>query len=589
MKIFLIIILSYFSICCFAQSYNENIRINQIGYFTKAKKIAVITGEIAATDFYICSGNLSDTVYKGKLGPSIGSKHSSTVGRIADFSALSKKGSYVLLVPDLGHSQTFLIHHNTFSEAAKASLKAFYYQRVSSPLEETFAGKWHRSKGHPDTSVMIHPSAASAKRSAGTIVSSPGGWYDAGDYNKYVVNSGITTATLLSAYEDQQDYFKRLKLNIPESKNTLPDILDEVMINLRWMMTMQDPADGGVYHKCTNAKFDGMLMPGITKETRYLVQKSTAATLNFSAVMAQASRVFRNFKKELPGWSDSCMMAAKRAWTWAEQHPDMIYDQAKVNKEFEPDILTGAYGDGKLKDEFFWSASELYLTTRSDKYLTAILSNKPQDWTLPTWKNAELLGVYSLMKANSTPGTALRSLQDELKKIIMSMADNYVAYANQSAFHVPMGMQASDFVWGSNSNAANQSILLLKAYVLTKEVKYLDAAIDNADYMLGRNATGYCFLTGFGGKSPMHPHHRQSVADGIIEPVPGFLVGGPNPGRQDKCNYAYTETETSYTDDDCSYASNEIAINWNAPAAYVLNVIQAIQSVLFSPTKVGGK
>ena len=361
------------------------------------------------------------------------------------------------------------------------------------------------------------------------------------------------------------------------------------MINLRWMMTMQDPADGGVYHKCTNAKFDGMVMPGVTKETRYLVQKSTAAALNFSAVMAQAARVFRNFKKDLPGWSDSCMMAAKRAWTWAEKHPDIIYDQAKINKEFEPDILTGAYGDGKLKDEFFWSASELYLTTRSDNYLTAILSNKPQDWTLPTWKNAELLGVYSLMKINATPGTALRSLQDELKKIIMSMADNYVAYARQSAFHVPMGMQASDFVWGSNSNAANQSILLLKAYGLTKEVKYLDAAIDNADYMLGRNATGYCFLTGFGGKSPMHPHHRQSVADGIMEPVPGFLVGGPNPGRQDKCNYAYTETETSYTDDDCSYASNEIAINWNAPAAYVLNVIQAIQSVLFPPTKVGGK
>ena len=75
----------------------------------------------------------------------------------------------------------------------------------------------------------------------------------------------------------------------------------------------------------------------------------------------------------------------------------------------------------------------------------------------------------------------------------------------------------------------------------------------------------------------MHPHHRPSIADNIIAPIPGLLVGGPNPGMQDKCFYASTETETAYTDDDCSYASNEIAINWNAPLVYVVNVIEALQ------------
>ena len=122
-------------------------------------------------------------------------------------------------------------------------------------------------------------------------------------------------------------------------------------------------------------------------------------------------------------------------------------------------------------------------------------------------------------------------------------------------------------------------MLLIKSYLLTKEKKYLDHALTNADYLLGRNATGYCFVTGIGSKSSMHPHHRQSVADIIVEPVPGLLAGGPNPGRQDGCQYPFTETETAYVDVDCSYASNEIAINWNAPAVYLFNAMEALQKL----------
>ncbi|MBD0351207.1 MAG: glycoside hydrolase family 9 protein, partial [Flavisolibacter sp.] len=128
--------------------------------------------------------------------------------------------------------------------------------------------------------------------------------------------------------------------------------------------------------------------------------------------------------------------------------------------------------------------------------------------------------------------------------------------------------------------AANQGILLINAYLFSGNKKYLNYALTNLDYILGRNATGYCFVTGIGDKSPMHPHHRPSVADGIPEPVPGLVAGGPNPGRQDKCTYPYTEPETAYTDDDCSYASNEIAINWNAPMMYLANAIEALQDQL---------
>ena len=102
----------------------------------------------------------------------------------------------------------------------------------------------------------------------------------------------------------------------------------------------------------------------------------------------------------------------------------------------------------------------------------------------------------------------------------------------------------------------------------------------NLDYLLGRNGTGYSFVTGYGSKTPMHPHHRPSVADGIIDPVPGLLAGGPNPGMQDHVKVPSTVPDEAYIDNDQAYAVNEIAINWNAPLAYLANAIEALQSQL---------
>jgi len=269
-----------------------NIQLNQLGFYTHGPKIAVITSNISSNKFYLLSANKKDTVFQGNLADSIHTEYSAVATHIADFSSFSKPGNYIIYVKDAEYSFPFTIGSNAQHAAAVASLKGYYFQRVSMPLEAKYAGKWARPAGHPDTSVLIHPSAATAQRPAGSIISCPGGWYDAGDYNKYIVNSGISMGTLLSAYEDFPAYFKTLQTNIPESGDAVPDILNEILYNLRWMLTMQDPNDGGVYNKCTNAAFDGMVMPGVTKLPRYVVQKGTAATLDFAAVMAQAARIW---------------------------------------------------------------------------------------------------------------------------------------------------------------------------------------------------------------------------------------------------------------------------------------------------------
>ena len=257
------------------QSFQQNICINQVGFYPSAQKIAVVKS--AGNDhFYIISKQKNDTVFRGELTAPKQSTNSSLVTRVADFSALQKKGMYTMVIPGTGESYPFVINDKIMHSVAVASLKGFYYQRSSMPLEKKYAGKWARGAGHPDTVVFIHPSAATKERPAGTKISCPGGWYDAGDYNKYIVNSGISVGTLLSAYEDFPLYFDTLNTNIPESEDKVPDILNEVLYNLRWMLTMQDPNDGGVYNKCTNAAFDGMVMPGVTKLPRYVVQKGSS-------------------------------------------------------------------------------------------------------------------------------------------------------------------------------------------------------------------------------------------------------------------------------------------------------------------------
>ena len=414
--------------------------------------------------------------YAGNLSEEKQSKNSSTITKIADFSSFKREGLYSVSVPEVGSSFQFRISKDVFSDISIAVLKAYYFQRSDIPLDKRYAGKWARAAGHPDTFVLIHPSAASKARPPGTILSSPKGWYDAGDYNKYIVNSGITMATLLSAYEDFTAYFKNLKTNIPGNQDALPDILNEVLYNLRWMLSMQDPDEGGVYHKLTNAAFDGMVAPGVTKDPRYVVQKSTAATLDFAAVMAQASRVFANFKMQLPRLSDSCLAAANQAWTWAEKNPSVFYDQRKINEKFDPDITTGEYGDRSLDDEWFWSATELFAATKEQKYLRVVNERMKDRANLPGWNNVAMLGYYTLTRNEKNLKDASPVIR-MMKDTITRMANDYLSNQTINAFATVMGGNRREFVWGSNAVAANQGILLLNSYLLTKNRTTIECSL----------------------------------------------------------------------------------------------------------------
>ena len=568
-----------------------SIVVNQLGFYAHSPKYAVVVGPAAGDLFYLVAvgsnsptwSSGADTVFIGHLGPVMASVNSSVSTRVADFSLFHRTGIYRVVVPGFPNSYPFAIGERVFARLTAASLKGYYYQRSAMVLSSEYAGKWARPAGHPDTDVLVHPSAAGPVRTAGSHLSATGGWYDAGDYNKYVVNSGVTMGTLLDAYEDFPEYFDSLQSNLPpvdgagQTGVRIPDILNEALYNLRWMLRMQDPADGGVYNKCTNAAFDGMVMPGVTKAPRYVVQKGTAATLDLAAVTAQAARIFQKYSDRLPGLADSCRGAAVRAWEWALQHPDSVYDQNAMNRKFTPAVTTGAYGDNFFGDERYWAAAELLITTGDTQYLAAVNQAIGAPVVLPSWAYVKTMGDFSLLRHRTELPASMAPALDSLGAKLLRMADVYTDRESGTAFHTVMGEKRSDFVWGSNSVAANEGMLLINAWRLRHKQAYLDGALSNLDYILGRNATGYCFVTGLGSRSPQHPHHRMSIADGIDQPVPGLLAGGPNPGRQDGQQYTYLEAETSYLDNDQAYASNEIAINWNAPLVYLSGGLEALQ------------
>ena len=387
------------------------------------------------------------------------------------------------------------------------------------------------------------------------------------------MNSGISTYSLLLLAEQYPRYATALRTNVPESGNDLPDVLDEALFNVRWMLTMQDPADGGVYHKLTNAAFDAFIEPRAATAPRYVVQKSTAATLDFAAVLAQASRVARRHPRELPGLADSLSGAALAAWRWARQHPDSFYEQNRINSATTPQIQTGAYGDRRVDDELRWAAAELFLATKQDSFLVAAPPAGGDSVDVPSWGSVGTLALVTLAEHRRAFGA--NPYDPAITARLLGLARSLRAAADSTAYGIAMGRRA-DFTWGSNAVAANQGLVLVQAYRLTRDTSFLRAAVANLDYLMGRNPTGYSYVTGIGTKTPMFPHHRPSAADTVVAPVPGLLVGGPNPVQQDRCpGYPSPLPALSYLDAQCSYASNEIAINWNASIAYLSAAIDA--------------
>ena len=550
--------------------------VNQLGFTPDAEKTVVYPGSDAnGLEVRDLNGK---TVLKLDAPMVYDWEYSGEEVQTFDISSIKAPGSYRLFRGGEYVGDPITVGSNVYDRLVKASLKWFYYQRASMPLEAKYAGKWMRAPGHRDDHVIIYGTdKVTGGKGPGKTINSSRGWYDAGDYGKYIVNSGITVFTLLEIYEHFPKYADTLRWNIPREFPKYPELLEEIRYNLDWMLTMQD-MDGGVYHKVTTLKFGGSVLPEKDNAPRYAIIKNVTATLDFAGVMAQASVVYRKFDK---AYADKMLKAAESAYAWAKKNPKLFYRQP-------PGVETGNYmHDGEDgKDEFRFAAAELYRATKKKNYQDDLKSNlfsANGAW----WGDVNMLAAFrvALDSADFDAGLVAAA-----RKVVMDEANKLRAVGDTSAYRLPAFQ--SSWNWGSNSAMANNGIVLIHAYLLTRDKSYLDGAQQCLDYLLGKNPQDMTYVTGFGYRSPRNPHHRPSEADMVDDPVPGMLVGGPHLGKQDinldgkerwKCpNYAAAEKPAlAYIDNRCSYATNEVAINWNAPLAYLAAALESIYGGLF--------
>ena len=538
------------------------IKIDQLGYRTEAPKVAfVVTGRPAAT--FTVRKTSGEEAFRGKLNLPATDADTGDSVQAADFSSLQTPGTYFLDIPNVGRSWKFEIADDVFARAYDLAMRSFYGQRCGTNVD---MGKEFPSFTHPKCHLRgeFHPSSGN-KGARNNI----GGWHDAGDYGRYTVNSAITNATLLWAYEIFGPALKDRKLNIPETGNGTPDILNETRWNIEWMLQMQDE-DGGAWHKQTSARFPAMIAPqddDLVSEvigTGAAPFKSTCATADLAAVAAIAARVYAPFDK---AFAERNLAVAVKAWKWAEQNPNVVFKNPEG-------VSTGEYGDKQCGDERLWAAAELWRTTGDEtynnyfiahyaEYLSTVQSAAPESWNQLA---PMALWTYALGNRKESDSSAVSTI----KKASIDATHEIATRTKNSPYR--NSLKSKDYVWGSNGVAANYGMQLLIANIFSPNAEFKNAAADNLHYLLGRNTFSLSWVTQLGENPFKHPHHRPSVAMGDKDPWPGLLSGGPNANRQDEPTKALPNLPPAkiYVDNKNSYASNEIAINWQAALVFLL-------------------
>ena len=563
------------------------VSVNQVGYIPGQSKVAVFPraeNNPNQLTFRIYDIHSQNVVFQGVAKPSFYDRASGDHVHLLDFTEFNVPGTYKIDVDD-AVSVPFDIRSGIYETLTVDAVKFFYHNRVGIPIEIQYVGQtqWTRPAGHVTDNEVTCFKGIDQHGVEWTgcdyTLDVSGGWYDAGDFGKYVVNGGITTWTLANIYEQNPTKLGDGTLNIPESGNGFPDILDEARWEMEWILRMQVPAGqpqaGMVHHKMHSVRWDPLpMIPPSELDNdiehtsadrgRYLMPPSTAATLNLAATAAQCARIWADLD---PQFAKRCLTSAEIAWNAAHNNPVFLYGDI-------PGIGGGPYDDDNVEDEFFWAAAELYVTTGASRYYeflsSSVYFDKLQDWSAGSedafrWSDTAMLGKITLATVDSN---LRQSERDQFRSQIITVAKNYLEVTNSEGYRLPMG--PNGYSWGSNSVVLNNAMLMAYAYMFTNDQSYLDAVVMAMDYVLGRNALNFSFVAGYGMHSMAHPHHRF-WADRDVPP--GALAGGPNAAPSDPAAEApqikERATAKRYIDDIGSWSTNEVAINWNAPLAWI--------------------
>ncbi|MGN0620964.1 MAG: glycoside hydrolase family 9 protein [Porcipelethomonas sp.] len=576
----------------------SDILTNQLGYFSDMKKRATLLSDASSAVKFELKDSSGKTVFDGKSEPKGADADSGDSVHVLDFSDFNEPGTYYLEAENGAKSREFQIGGGElYSYMLYDSLNYFYQNRSGIEIESQYiisgdSSALARAAGHPSDIATVEQTWGYSGSSGTQDVT--GGWYDAGDHGKYVVNGGISLWTMQNQYEmalknGNASVYDDGTMSIPENSNGYPDLLDEARYEMEWMFKMLVPEGeyaGMAYHKVHDIKWTALaLAPADDPEERIIKPPTTAATLNLSACAAQAYRLWKDIDK---AFADQCLENAKLAYESAKKHPDMY-------APLDESVGGGPYGDDNAKDEFYWAACELYLATgdqtylkdaQSSEYYLKMYYNLSGGEDVDTsgsfnWGNVSALGNLSLALYEDTLGSDFSKLTDS----ICSAADHYTELTQSQGYGQPYEQSTisyenngTGYSWGSNSFVVNNCIILSYAYELTGDEKYLNGAVSGMDYILGRNPLDYSYVTGYGSHAVRYPHHRWwsfQADDSFPEAPSGVLVGGPNSGMQDPWvkgsgwKPGTIAPAKCYMDNIEAWSVNECTINWNTPLAWM--------------------
>ena len=573
------------------------ITLNQVGFMPNQTKQAVFRADRDTLDksFKVVEINaagevINDNVLTGSVSEKGTNRSSLEFVGVADFTSLTTPGIYKVVGSKCGESPAFVIGEDVYDDLTSDIVMMLYKQRCGEVLGEA-GDKFAHAACHQDFAKIYGDDSAAP-------VDVSGGWHDAGDYGKYVVPGAQTVANLLMTFErtgGNSDAFFKYDSYVVEDAS-IPDILEEAMWELDWMLKMQR-ADGQVYHKVTTLEFpENNVLPQNDHGQLYLSATSYAATADFAAVMAYAARIMMMCGN---------MAKASEYGNAAEAAYNALATMSKTSFKNPDAIKTGEYPDGDLNDELAWASIEMYAFLTDDKYLTAFKSAFDTTTDLGLgWANVN--GFAAFEATRFLDPTEEAALYKSIAQSFIDYADKLVVNAKADAYNVTIGAGENGYVfeWGSNLTIASNGIILDLAITALDDndvVTALELTSDEVDaliekystykqtqlnYLLGQNACAYCFVTGYGYKSdkvtltPVNPHHRPSIANG--EPMPGMLVGGPDSNFKENGNDAIATRNCKdaapahcYIDHNNSWSTNEVTIYWNSPLIYLLISIEA--------------
>ena len=548
----------------------QDIRVNQIGYASQQTKIALLELPLASKVKEL-KFQLEDS--KGQVLFTNNSQFNQPFPASGykvmqlDFSKFVRAGTYKLVVPvqegvlqkifeniNIGDNLNYL------ASLKNDSLKAFNW---------FVCGEKGPYKDHEqDRKVKVYGLP-------GNIMDIYGGWHDAGDYGKYTVNGAFSVGVMLLANLYASKGITHVG-GAPKEVYELTDILTVAKHELDWLLTMQR-SDGALHHKVAAPKWLASgVAPEQDKQDKVVMPITTTATADFAATMALAYRTYNQSPVIEDGiQAQKYLKSAKQAWQFLKSNPNL----AMIAERYNSDEYGGPYTDTKDNDERLWAAAELFNATGQKEYQDYIEANLPAIQnlerfgdTVPDWQNVNFMAMFSLAKSPLVSSALKGSVINSLK----TYGDKLLELQSKNPYGIAFAGHGEMFDWGSNSVIATTALELTKIYKLTNDMRYKDGAIRILDYLMGLNPLGISYITGFGNNYAKNPHFRPSMSGKY--PVPkGMLVGGVNNVEAKGDNPAMSKWKSPpmqiYADAADSWATNEVAINWQATLASLMGLL----------------